>query len=143
MAQVVLDTNIIVSALLWGGAPQRVIAIAVDNDIPIITSEPLIHELAKTLQKPKLGKYISSTGKSPSTLISELVRIMTVVELAAVPTDAVRDPDDVKVLATAVGGNATHIVSGDKDLLDLEKYRDILILSAVDFIKAFEADDSS
>jgi len=139
MTGIVVDTNTSVSALLWGGTPQRVLAVAIDQSIPLLISKQLIQELESTLAKPRLAKYVVLTGKTPSDLVSQLISIMTLIEPVDVPADAVRDPDDVKVLAAAVGGKATHIVSGDKDLLTLGVYQDIRIMSALQFIQEIEA----
>lgn len=79
MTQIVVDTNTSVSALLWGGTPQRVFTVAVANSIPLLTSEALVQELHKTLNKPKLAKYVALSGKTPSELVAELVRLMTLV----------------------------------------------------------------
>lgn len=138
MTRIVVDTNTSVSALLWGGTPQRVFAVAISNSMPLLTSEPLVQELERTLNKTRLAKYVMLTGKTPAELVGELSRIMTWVEPAAVPADAVRDPDDVKVLAAALGGKATHIISGDKDLLDLSVYQGIPILKPIDFVELVE-----
>lgn len=143
MTKIVVDTSISVSAMLWGGTPQRLLTVAIENSIPLLTSRPLIQELTKTLNKPKLASYVALTGKTPSELAAEFARLMIFVEPADVPPDAVRDPDDVHVLAAAVGGKATHIISGDNDLLVLGSYRDILIMKAIDFIKVIESGDSS
>lgn len=143
MTQIVVDTNTSVSALLWGGTPQRVFTLAVANSIPLLTSEALVQELHKTLNKPKLAQYVALSGKTPSELVAELVRLMMLVEPAPVPADAVRDPDDAKVLAAAVGGKATHIVSGDIDLLVLGSYQDIPIVKAIDFIREIEPENPS
>ncbi|HLY26796.1 MAG TPA: putative toxin-antitoxin system toxin component, PIN family [Aggregatilineales bacterium] len=61
-----------------------------------------------------------------------LAEIVAPVEL---PTDVVRDPKDVAVLACALGGNAQYIVTGDDDLLTLKKYRNISIVSPTQFIE--------
>jgi uncharacterized protein len=92
VTKIVVDTNISISALLWGGTPQRLFTVAVDHSIPLLTSSPLIQELEKTLNKPKLAKYVLLTGKTPSELVSDVARIMTLVEPAEARSDAVRDP---------------------------------------------------
>jgi putative PIN family toxin of toxin-antitoxin system len=138
VTQIVVDTNTSVSALLWGGTSQHLFTVAVSNSIPLLTSNVLIHELEKTLLKPKLAKYVLLSGRSPDELAAQLVRLMAVVEPAVVSAEALRDPDDIHVLAAAVGGKATHIVSGDKDLLVLGTFQNIPILRAIDFIQMIE-----
>jgi putative PIN family toxin of toxin-antitoxin system len=77
---------------------------AIESGITLLDSTELIQELEDTLSKPKLQKYVLLSGKTPSELVAEFTRLVTLVEPATIPEDAVRDPDDVKVLAAAVGG---------------------------------------
>ncbi|MBZ0298665.1 MAG: hypothetical protein K8J31_02945 [Anaerolineae bacterium] len=65
---------------------------------------------------------------------------MTLVEPVSIPQEAVRDPDDLKILAAAVGGTATHIVSGDNDLLTLGTFEAIRILTAGEFLEVIRSE---
>ena len=101
----VLDTNVVASALLWGGTPERLIEAAGEGALELFTSEALLAELAET------------------------------VEVAPVEEAALRDPDDAAVLACAVAARADAIVSGDDDLHALGDYRGIPVLSPAQALK--------
>lgn len=135
MIRALLDTNVVVSAFLWGGVPQQIIAHITTNEGTLLSSEPLIAELKRTLAKPKLQPYLLARGTTPAVIVQQYTKLVQLAEPAEIPLDAVRDPDDVIVLAAAVGGKATHIVSGDKDLLTVERYAAIPVLKPVDFLR--------
>ena len=143
MTRVVVDTNTTVSAFLWGGTPRQLFNLAIEGGITLLSSDAMVQELENTLNKPKLEKYVKLSGKTPSELVADFVKLVTLVEPAEIPADAVRDPDDVKVLATAVSGKATHIVSGDDDLLSLNVYAGIPIMKVRDFIERIKPDDET
>lgn len=138
MTRVVVDTNTTVSAFLWGGMPRQLFNLAIEGGIILLSSNALVHELENTLNKPKLEKYVRLSGKTPSELVADFVKLVRLVEPAEIPVDAVRDLDDVKVLATAVSGKATHIISGDDDLLSLNTYAGIPIMKVRDFIESIK-----
>jgi len=143
MIRALLDTNVVVSAFLWGGVPQQIIAHITTGEGVLISSEPLIAELRRTLDKPKLQPYILARGTTPTAIVQQYTKLVQLAEPAAIPPDAVRDPDDVIVLVAAVGGKATHIVSGDKDLLSVERYAAIPILKPGDFLRVLQPDDNA
>ena len=114
---------------------------AIEGSITLLSSNGLVQELEDTLLKPKLEKYVIQSGKTPSELLAEYARLVTLVEPASLPEDAVRDPDDALVLAAAVGGKASHIVTGDEDLLTLKAYAGIPILNAREFVESLTLPD--
>lgn len=143
MTRALLDTNVVVSAFLWGGVPQQIITQVTEGPGTLLSSEALIAELVQTLAKPKLQKYITARNTTPKAIVEQYTRLVQIVEPATIPADAVRDPDDVIVLGAAVGGRATHIVSGDKDLLTLERYASIPIMRPSDFLQAILPGDDT
>ena len=140
--RVVFDTNLVISGLLWSGAPRQALNIAAAKQVTAITSEALVDELRDVLKREKLRKYLERLQKTPEALVEEYLSYTSVIEPATVPEDAVRDIDDVMVLEAAVGGKATCIASGDDDLLSLNSYADIPILSVRTFIQRVMPDDT-
>jgi putative PIN family toxin of toxin-antitoxin system len=138
----VIDTNIIVSGLLWAGTPELVLDAAVDDRFQPISSKPLIAELEQTLQKKKLQPYIEHLGFTPEQIADWYSKLVTIVEATELPMNAVRDSDDVVVLGTAVAGRCTAIITGDKDLLTLQTYERIQIVRASEFIDILNRSDS-
>lgn len=137
MKRFVLDTNVVVSALSWGGLSQKTIDIIQQNSWGIITTKALIDELIVTLDKPKLSPILAKVGKPASWFITQYTTLVTWVLRVFVPSDVTRDPKDVIVLACVIGGQADAIVTGDKDLLVLTNYQNIAIMSPQTFVSAY------
>jgi putative PIN family toxin of toxin-antitoxin system len=128
--RVVLDTNVVVSALLWGGTPERLIRAADGEDLVIFTSEALIAELASILERAKFATKLAQLNSSPNEVVSRYRVIAETIVAAPIEEARLRDPDDAAVLACALAARAEAIVSGDDDLLALGSYQGIPILSA-------------
>jgi putative PIN family toxin of toxin-antitoxin system len=133
----VLDTNVIVSAILFGGVPRDVLGRGTRGEFTIITSPALLLELEGVLVR-KFGFRAAEARAARG----EIELIAAVVEPAALDPVA-RDRDDDEVLATAAGGSADMIVTGDRDLLDLDPYGRIEILDARVFVKRLRAASGS
>ena len=111
--RVVLDTNILVSALISGeGSPGQVLAAVKSLGTTLITSQFQIDELRDVLARDRLQPYIQREEADDLLYHLEAVAVV-VAELPAVNLSA--DPDDNPILATAVAGDADLIVSGDRD----------------------------
>ena len=87
------------------------------------------------IARPTFSQRFNSIGK---TVLADYIDIVELVEPIEVP-QVVRDPDDNHVLACALAAKAEIVVSGDKDLLDLVNYQDILILTAATALQRIEA----
>lgn len=124
------DTNTIVSGLIWQGPPREIVRLACDGGIQLLTSEPLLAELADVLLRDKFAGVMRQAGLAGSQLVEDIVRIAYIVEPASLPRPVCRDPEDDVVLATALAGRADIIVSGDKDLLVLGSFQGIPISDA-------------
>lgn len=133
--RVVFDTNLIISGLIWSGAPRRALQIAMNQRVEAITSEALVDELRDVLKRDKFHKYLERLQRTPEELVTDYLRYTRVIEPALVPEDSIRDIADVKVLAAAVGGQAVYIVSGDEDILILKNFTNITILNVQEFIQ--------
>lgn len=130
--RLVLDTNTVVSALLWQGPPHQLIFRASALPLRFFSSPVLLDELEEVLGYSKLAKAVAATRLTPAQLRQRYQRIVTVVEPAAVPPTVLADPDDDHVIACAVAAKADFIVSGDSHLLVLKKHQDIPILRVTD-----------
>jgi uncharacterized protein len=131
----VLDTNTIISALFWGGVPWKVYATAFDGKYIMLTTEDLFNEFERVIRRPKFTSSLATIQKTADELLNDYRVLVQGVNPVEIPHNTVRDPQDQAVLACAVGGNADFVVSGDKDLLVLNPYQNILIVSAAEFLQ--------
>jgi len=127
--RIVLDTNVVMSALLWRGNPFRLLqAIRQDADSQLYSSPVLLAELTDVLSRRAATTQLARIGHTAPSVLADYLEAVELVDpepLAPVS----RDPDDDHVLACALAASADFIVSGDTDLLVLETFRDIPILS--------------
>jgi len=138
--RVVLDTNIVVSALIWGGVPYRLLQFGQTGEIEIITSPILVAELADVLCRTHLTAYIEAQKLSATALVIQYQSFTQSVSPQSVPKIILDDPDDDHVLACAVASHADLIVSGDKHLHSLGgQYNGIPIVKAGEAVRFIEA----
>ncbi|MBI3562097.1 MAG: putative toxin-antitoxin system toxin component, PIN family [Gammaproteobacteria bacterium] len=139
MPRLVLGTNCVVSAFLWGGIPRQLINAAVDNQCQIYTSGALLAELEDVLSRDKFRHRFISIQTSVSQLLIEFSAWVIVVHANNLPVSICPDPDDDAVLACAIAAKAQLIVSGDHDLLELKHYQGIPIVTPAEALKQITA----
>lgn len=129
---VVFDTNILISALLsLHGAPFRCLALARFGRVESVTCDPILDEFTEKLQT-KFG-YTPAQAQAAATEIRQFSRLVTITQRLQV---VAADPKDDKIIECAVGGGATHIVTGDRrHLLPLGSYQGIAIVSATELLR--------
>ena len=131
-----MDTNVVVSALIWRGTPYRLLA-AIRRDaeaMRLFSSEPLLVELGEVLNRPRLAKPLAAIGRRPTDVLADYAQAVEIVTPSHVP-EVARDPDDDQVLACALAAKANMIISGDDDLLSLGRFEDIPIMTAAQAIE--------
>jgi uncharacterized protein len=129
--RVVFDANVVLSAFL---TPRTTARLALDRGLQVgkvLISDATLAELIDVVGRSKFDRYLPAVKRS-RLLITLLQQCEPVVPSETI-TDC-RDPKDNQYLELAVGGNATHLVTGDKDLLVLNPFRGILILQPQDFL---------
>ena len=129
--KVVLDTNVLVSALLKrDGVPGRLLQSVWDGTLDLVLSEALLTELRDVLRYPKIRKRLVANSIEVE-LFLELLPFFTIqVDLSGIKVPRPRDAADAMVLATFVAGQADWLVSGDEDLLVLADQYPILTPAA-------------
>lgn len=110
-SRVVIDSNVWVSALVYGGAPRQVFERIVSDAAAIVVSAELLSETRQILTQ-KFPCFLADF----EALLVTLQQNLMVVLLVSITISASRDPDDNKVLETATLSHVTETISGDKDL---------------------------
>ena len=137
--RLVLDTNTVISGLLWKGLPHQLLTVAGERrDITLHTSPKLLSELADVLSREKLATTIAATQRLPDALMRQYLNVAQIITPVTVARVIIADPDDDHVLACALAAQADLIVSGDRHLLQLQRYRDIPIFKAAEALRLIE-----
>ena len=134
MKRVVADTNILVSALQFGGKPKQLLDLAADGQIDLVTSEAILAEAVRVLQ----DKF----NRAPDWL-AEAEQQLRVIGRLVEPTEGLHvteaDPTDDRILECAVAAAADVLVSGDTHLLSLSSFRGIPIQRVAEFLSGLQA----
>ena len=127
---VVLDTNIYISALVFGGPPRQILELAEKNKFQLFVSKPIQNEIKRVLTvKFDWSRKAITTACNPLWAFSQIVTPKTRITII---TD---DPTDNRILECAIAARAHIIVSGDKHLLRLKQYENIEIMRARNFLE--------
>jgi uncharacterized protein len=127
----VFDTNVLVSALLSKNGKARQALSKARHLGKLLMSESTLLELLSVLKRPKFDKYISSLEKD--IFLVTVIKATKIVEILS-EIEVCRDEKDNQYLELAIDGQATCIVSGDSDLLILNPFREIPILTIQEFL---------
>ena len=122
--KVVLDTNVVVSAILWGGTPRKLFDLVDVGQITLFTSIELLRELTGILSRDKFAEKIATSGQSIDQIVDGYAAYAEIVRPADTPRIA-PDPDDDVVIGTALAANAEMIVTGDKPFLSVGRWQEI------------------
>jgi putative PIN family toxin of toxin-antitoxin system len=137
MLRIILDTNVLVSAIIRNGKPRRLMQAGIDDKCCILSSTVILNELSEVLQRPKFKMTRDDVIRIVSALMETVENIHVMSDLKVVK----RDPDDDMMINTALDGKADYIVSGDSDLLELKDFRKIKIVSVDRMLKILESQD--
>jgi putative PIN family toxin of toxin-antitoxin system len=132
--KVVLDTNVLVSAIVYGGNPRKVLQAAISGAVEISVSEAIIKELQDVLQRPKFSLSVQ--------FVHNTIAEMTSIAEWVVPTKHHHlvndDPSDNLVLDCAVAAEADYLVTGDDHLLQLKKCGSVKIVNSQQFVEVLK-----
>lgn len=132
--RLVLDTNVVVSGLLWDGAPRSLLRFARDKRVDLITSLPLLAELTNILEWPKFAKKIAASTLTIDELVDRYAALTEMVRPILTPRIA-PDPDDDVVIGTAAAAAAGLIVTGDRALLSVVAHGDVRIVGVAEALQ--------
>ena len=127
--KIVIDTNVMISAMFFGGKPRKLIDLLIKGRVAAYANGPILSEYREA-SEDFARKYHKPVSIPLPKIIGKLCCIDTETEV-----HVCRDPDDDKFIGCAVDSGSKYIVSGDKDLLAVEKYGDVEIVTVADFLQ--------
>ena len=128
--RVVVDTNVLISALLADGKPRRLVALLIDTG-QLVSSTQILAELADAASREKFGVRQSRV----TSFLSILSRGAILASVKRARRIVVEDPEDDVVLGTALAGGASYVVSGDRHLLDLGRFESVRIVTVEEMLR--------
>lgn len=135
--RVVLDTNVVASAILWGGTPRLLLQASRDKRVDLFTSTPMLAELTDILGRRKFAGKIAASLLTIDRLVDDYAQLASVVRPAATSRIA-PDPNDDVIIGTALAAKAEMIVTGDKPLLSVIEHEGVRIVGVAQAIEAID-----
>ncbi|MEK6608963.1 MAG: putative toxin-antitoxin system toxin component, PIN family [Myxococcota bacterium] len=130
MVRAVLDTNVLISALIRpDGPPGRILEALIGKAFEMVISPGIVGELRRAARYRRVRKHIRISEAQLEVRLAQIEAIGDPVAGNLTPQVAVRDPEDIMLLATAVEGRADYLVTGDEDLLTLARHQGIAIVT--------------
>ncbi|MCM1047798.1 MAG: putative toxin-antitoxin system toxin component, PIN family [Clostridiales bacterium] len=133
--RIVIDTNVLISGIFFGGFPRKILSAVVGKQITACATAEIIDEYEEIVQEMIDRKQ----GNINRAILSPLIKALEIIE-PVTHVEICRDSADDKFLGCAKDSNALYIVSGDKDLLVLKEYENIQIVTAKDFCEKYLSD---
>ena len=132
----VLDTNVLISSLIaTQGHPHRLFVAWQKGEFTLITSEYLLQELQHVLTYPRIVKRLPLRDAELAVLLITLAETAVIVPPPPPLPGVTCDPKDDPVVACAVAGNADYVVSGDQDILTLNVYGAVRMVTPAQFVQ--------
>ncbi|MCK5283311.1 MAG: putative toxin-antitoxin system toxin component, PIN family [Nanoarchaeota archaeon] len=130
MLKVVLDTNVFISSIFWQGNPYHIVRKVINKEITVFISDDIITEIKRVLSRDfELAKQEISD-------IIDSIAMFTYFIAPKEKIDVIKDdPTDNTILGCAIASDSKVIVSQDKHLLKLKKFRDVVILNPDEFLR--------
>ena len=127
----VLDTNVVISALLFSGAPSQLVSAWQSSRLRPVVSASVLDEYIRVLAYPK---FKLTDAEIRGLVEEELLPFIETVKVPPSIIPKVRDPDDAKFITCAVTAGVRWLVSGDNDLLSLHRVKSVEIISVAEFL---------
>jgi putative PIN family toxin of toxin-antitoxin system len=132
--RVVVDTSVLISALLWGGLPHRVLELAESGAITLCATENTLAELRGVLGRPKFQNRLLARGATLETAMQGILGLVELYPHIPLPGSVPDDPDDDIFVSCAVTADTPYLISGDRHLLELGQFENTRIASVRTFI---------
>lgn len=128
--RVVIDTNVLMSAILFGGIPGRILSAWRSGHVTLVMSSEIVHEYLRVSERLR-ERY---PGVDAQAVLALIVERAEVVSDEPLPRPVCEDPDDDKFLACALTAGVDLVVSGDRKLLAVSAYRGVRVVTPRRFV---------
>ncbi len=135
--QVVIDSNVWISGLVFGGNPEKILRLFIEGQIIVVCAEELLSELRRKITQ-RFPLFLPNLSLLEASIREDALFI----SLGTVQITASRYVEDNKFIETALTGQVSFIVSGDKDLTDIGSFQSINILKPKEFLELFNKHQS-
>jgi len=129
--KLVLDTNILISALGWEGKPRDIFKKVLNKEYELILSHKQMIEIKRVMDYPKFNFTYEQKSRFLTILVEAAILVKTSDRLNVI----YEDPDDNIILESAVDNGADYLITGDDHLLKLKQYKNVKILTASQFFE--------
>lgn len=130
--KVVVDTNVLISGIFFGGNPRKIVEAIVDGYHKAYATIEIVDEYMGIID----SMIERGQGKLNRSILTPLFSSIKIIE-SKTDLDICRDPDDNKFIECAVDSKALYVVSGDKDLLDIKEFEGIQVITAKEFCEKY------
>ncbi len=127
----VIDTNVLVSAVIFANSKPRQTLDKIQEIGILLMSQSVFEEVQEVLIRPKFDKYIPALKRQ--IFVEKLKKTVKFIDIKERIIEC-RDQDDNKYLELAVNGEGKYIITGDQDLLILNPFREIKIITVKEFL---------
>ena len=128
--RIVIDTNIIASAIFFGGRPRELLELLLQRELSAFITKEIIEEYRGTIEYLQ-NEYPQKRIAVP---LTQIIAACNMIETTST-VKVCRDPDDDKFFSCAVDSHSLYIVSGDKDLLAVKAYKDVQVVTVAQFFR--------
>ena len=135
--RVVVDTNVLISAIFWTGKPKQILNKVRREEITFLTSEFILEELRDVLTRE--DKPFKLSEQEAERVVTGMRNLAVLVKIDS-HMSVCQDENDNRVLECAIDGNADCIITGDSHLLQLGSFQKISIITVSDFLDYFKKD---
>lgn len=133
--KIVLDTNVFISGIFWKGPPHQIIKLAEEKRVKIYATLEILEELFGVLKRKKFDYLFKEIKTSREIIFQEILELVKTCICKVKVWVIKKDLPDNKFLACALCCGASFIISGDRHLLKLKKFKGIYIVSSKEFLK--------
>ena len=130
--KIVIDTNVVISGIFFGGNPRKILEAVVSHELKASATTEIVSEYQEIVDEMIQRKQ----GHLHNDLLIPFINNLNLI-IPGTTTNICRDPDDNKFLSCAKDSASLFIVSGDKDLLDLQSFEGVQIITAKEFVEKY------